>query len=312
VTVTPRAGHFYPRGLLDMPDTFLADRRPFRLLAIDDDGIEIDLNHPLAQAALTVTATVEAVDTMADDVGGRLSHWGETIAKDGPGMAARAAADRPTPFAYPGGFARRDEGDDAGYYAQPRLVPHIDRRADAILTGLHARLLAGGGDVLDLMSSWESHLPDGTALRSLTGLGLNADELARNPRLTARVHHDVNAAPALPFADNSFDGVLCALSVDYLTDPAAVFADVARVLRPGGLFVVSFSNRWFPPKVVALWEELHDYERPAYVLETLAATGRFQSLETFSMRGDPRPTDDPHFPGQMNADPIFAVWGRAR
>ena len=164
----------------------------------------------------------------------------------------------------PAAFRRPDESDDAAFYAQPRFVTHIDAAAVAAVTALYRETLAPGADVLDLMSSWVSHLPDDVAYGRVAGLGMNAAELAANPRLTERAVQSLNADPRLPYADASFDAVLICVSVQYLTRPVEVFAEIARVLRPasaerpGGVLVVTFSNRCFPTKAVRAWAVLDD------------------------------------------------------
>jgi SAM-dependent methyltransferase len=164
--------------------------------------------------------------------------------------------------------------------------------------------------VLDLMSSWVSHLPDAPADLAVTGLGMNAAELAANERLKARVVHDLNADPRLPFADAAFDLVICTASVEYLIRPQTVFTEVRRVLRPGGHFVVTFSDRWFPSKAIRVWSELHPYERLGLVLWLLRETGHTE-LHSETLRGLRRPEDDPHSGERDYSDPLFAVWGRA-
>src|SRR5262245_53526312 len=142
---------------------------------------------------------------------------------------------------FPAGFFdRSDEQDDASFYSFPRYVTHIDDGAIAAVGALYEELLLTG-EVLDLMSSWVSHFREPP--HALTVLGMNADELAANPQARAWVVHDLNVDPRLPFDDDSFDHATCCVSVDYLTRPIEVFADIARVVRPGGLFVVTFSNR---------------------------------------------------------------------
>ena len=144
-----------------------------------------------------------------------------------------------------------DPSDDALFYAVERKVVHIDAGAIEALRRVYAAVLPPGGEVLDLMSSWRSHLPDG--LGPVAGLGMNAAEMADNPQLDRFVVHDLNADPRLPFDDASFEAVVCAVSVQYLVRPVEVWQDVRRVLRPGGPVVVSFSNRCFPTKAVAAW-----------------------------------------------------------
>jgi len=141
---------------------------------------------------------------------------------------------------------------------------------------------------------------------------MNAAEMAANPQLTDFKVHDLNQNPQLPFADKSFDLSLCTVSVEYLIHPDAVFAEVARVLRPGGVFALTFSNRWFPPKAIRVWPGLHEFERMGLVLEYFLRSGKFADLHTFSSRGWPRPESDKYYPQFLKSDPVYAVWGKTR
>lgn len=156
----------------------------------------------------------------------------------------------------PAAFAKEDSGDDLSFYAPPRLVTHIDDVATTALTDWYARGLPQDGVILDLMSSWVSHLPADFATSTVIGHGMNADELRANPQLTHWFIQDLNDHPVLPLADDSCDAALCCVGVQYLQQPVAVFGHVRRVLRPGGLVAVSFSNRCFPTKAVAIWRAL--------------------------------------------------------
>ena len=150
----------------------------------------------------------------------------------------------------PAFFLRRDESPDGHFYGLPRLVTHIDDAAIAGVGALYARLGIEGA-VLDLMSSWISHFQ--RPPERLVGVGMNARELSANPAMEDFVVQDLNVEPRLPFPDDHFDHAVCCVSVDYLTQPLAVFAEVSRVLRPGGLFVHTFSNRCFPTKAIQGW-----------------------------------------------------------
>jgi len=196
-----------------------------------------------------------------------------------------------------GFFDRSDESDDASFYSWPRLVTHIDPGAIAAVGALYEELSVDG-DVLDLMSSWVSHFRRAPA--RLTVLGLNETELAHNAQATARVVHDLNAHPTLPFATGSFDSVVCCVSVDYLVRPIDVFRDVARVLRAGGLFVCTFSNRCFPTKAVRGWLSSSDEEHCAIVSEYFVRSGKFQ-----------QPIPQRRTPAGRRGDPLFAVWSRS-
>jgi SAM-dependent methyltransferase len=195
----------------------------------------------------------------------------------------------------PQAFARYDESPDERFYTEPRFVEHIDEVAIADVERLHRERLPAGGEILDLMSSWVSHLPADVAYARVIGLGMNAAELAGNPRLATFVVHDLNATPALPFADASFDAATICVSIQYLTAPVAVLRDLARVVRPGGPAIVTFSNRCFPTKAVAIWQGLDDRAHLQLVAKYFASAG-WQEIE--QVASPPRP-----------ADPLYAVIG---
>ena len=203
---------------------------------------------------------------------------------------------------------RGDNEVDTAFYRKPRLVSHIDDQAQSLIRELYSSLLKPGSAVLDLMSSWQSHVPQSFDLSTLTGLGLNEEELAKNPQLSDYVLHDLNAETTLPFDDQSFDAVICTVSVEYLVRPVDVFTDVARVLKPGGVFINTFSNRWFPPKAITLWGELAEFERMGLVTEYFAKTGKYDGLATYSARGWDRPETDRYYGQIWTADPVYAVW----
>ena len=211
------------------------------------------------------------------------SEAGETVAVDRHG--------------FPDGFFdRADPSDDVDFYAPPRLVVHIDEGAIAAVGALYERLGIGtDGPVLDLMGSWVSHFrraPD-----ELTVLGMNAHELSANSVATATVVHDLNADPRVPFADGAFAAAVCCVSVDYLVHPIEVFADLARVVRPGGLFVCTFSNRCFPTKAIRGWLATSDAEHGEIVAEYFRRAGGW---------------DDPVIERRTGledlGDPLYAVW----
>ena len=304
--VTPRAGRFYPRGMLrGLPDVYQGDQRPARLTGVDDERLRVDLNHPLARAPVEVGLEIRGIEPAPEERGGRCDDALEALAQ-GPGIQARYDG-RPTEFFTDDAWQRIDEEPDGRFYRKPRMVNHLDATALGEVEALYQRLLPSGGRVLDLMASTDSHL-HGVDGASVVGLGLNAEELAANPVLGQRLCHDLNDDPALPFEDAGFDAVVCTASVEYLTRPLAVFAEAARVLKPGGLFLNTFSNRWFPTKAIRLWSELHEFERMGLVSEYFLATGRFTGLHTHSVRGLPRPVDDPHIGETRLSDPVYAVW----
>jgi hypothetical protein len=309
VEIEPRYGRFYPRGILrDVPGVFRENIQPFRCTRIEPEWLTADFNHPLSAKKLAVDVGIQDMRPKSEEHGGTTTDWLET-ALTGPGMQARANGS-PTHFFADRPFARADENEDGVFYDRPRLVNHIDDAAIEIVSGLYGRLTPPGADVLDLMGSWASHLPPALELQSLTVLGMNRDELSANPRASERVVHDLNLRPVLPFEAGRFDAVICTVSVEYLVRPFEVFDEVARVLRAGGRFILTFSNRWFPPKVIRVWPELHEFERMGMVLEYFLKSGKYRELETYSMRGLPRPENDKYFGKLYYSDPVYAVWGR--
>jgi SAM-dependent methyltransferase len=208
--------------------------------------------------------------------------------------------DSDSPFK-PEFFEREDETPDPAFYVEPRLVAHIDEYAIAAARSLYGELLPAGGALLDLMSSYYSHLPPALGWTRLAGLGLNETELRQNPQLTEYAVHDLNADPRLPYGDGEFDGAVITVSVQYLTRPVEVFRDVARVLRPGAPLVVTYSNRMFPTKAVRIWRALDDRERAGLIGAYFRHAGTY---------GDVQARDCTIHSGGYN-DPLFAVWARS-
>jgi SAM-dependent methyltransferase len=208
-------------------------------------------------------------------------------------------------------FTRTDETDDGRFYQKDRFVNHLDDTARSTVERLIGRLAPQNHPrVLDLMAGWDSHLPPGLAAEEVVGLGMNENELRANSTLTRRVIHDLNRDPELPFEDGEFDLVLNTVSVDYMTQPLAVFGEVARILKPGGLFLVIFSNRMFPTKAVKIWREAEEEDRVKLVREYFALTGGFATPEEFVSKGKPRPKTDKYAKYGLPSDPIYAVHAR--
>jgi len=309
--IPPRVGRFYPKGILrNVPGVFRQNVQPFRCVGVQNGHVAVDFNHPLSDRSIQFHALVEAVRPKDEERGGTANHWLETIS-DGPGMQVRWHQ-HPTDFEPEHLPQRADESPDRIFYEKPRIVQHIDDRAIDVIKGIHACHLNNGMRVLDLMSSWQSHIPDGIELERLVGLGMNNSELKHNRELTERRVHDLNENPILPFESEQFDAVLCTVSIEYLTDPVAITREVSRVLKPGGPFVVTFSNRWFPTKAVNIWERLHDFERMGLVMDHFIRSESFVDLGTYSMRGLPRPIHDKYYAELIHSDPVYAVWGQKK
>lgn len=203
---------------------------------------------------------------------------------------------------------------DKEFYAYPRLVTHVDDGFISTLTNLYRERLRPDIEILDLMSSWVSHLPNDVKYKKVVGHGMNAQELAKNPRLDYFVIKDLNKDQQFEFESCTFDAVLCTVSVQYLQQPEKVFAEVFRLLKPGGVFIVSFSNRMFYEKAISAWREGTTYSRVRLVVQY------FQSVEGFTeaevVRKLPTTIDDKSQPlswvmklfGLFSAsDPFYAV-----
>ena len=190
-------------------------------------------------------------------------------------------------------FDRMDEGDDALFYREPRLVVHIDDDAIAEMGRIFRELLPVNGVILDLMSSWRSHLPADFVKARMVGLGLNAVEMRGNLQLDDFVVHDVNKEPRLPFDDARFDGVILTVSVQYLTRPVEVLKDVCRILRPGCPLVITFSNRMFPTKAVRIWQGCSDEQRMTLVKLYLQKAGGYAGIRAEDRSPLPKGVSDP-------------------
>ena len=190
-------------------------------------------------------------------------------------------------------FDRVDESDDGLFYREPRLVVHIDDAAIAQIGRVFEELLPANGVLLDLMSSWRSHLPENFVKARMVGLGLNGVEMQENPQLDEYVVHDVNKDARLPFEDACFDGVILTVSVQYLTSPVEVFKEVCRVLKPGAPVVVTYSNRMFPTKAVRIWQVCNDEQRMTLVKMYLQKAGGYEGIRAADRSPEPRGFSDP-------------------
>lgn len=201
---------------------------------------------------------------------------------------------------FPADFFRRvDEASDGEFYREPRFVTHIDDATIAALTDFYRELIPAGTSVLDLMSSWVSHLPSDVRYWRVSGLGMNSEELAGNPRLDDHLVHDLNSDPELPYGDGEFDFVTNAVSVQYLTRPVEVFASVSRVLKPGGTFTVAISHRMFPTKAVAAWQALGNEDHIRLVTAYFDRSGGWEDAQYVDR-------------SPAGADPLWVIFAHRR
>ncbi len=315
LNIDPRVGRFYPQAFAWQ--AFNCTRNhfvPFRLIKHVQQHMAGDANHPLAHYPLTLTVKPDVRNFPSRMPASALpgTPLRQQITDNGPGMQAPYLGIQTDFYSqYP--FPRSDERDDRQFYANPRMINHLDNVALTGVRDFHARLLQPGMRVLDLMASCHSHLPDElTDALHITGLGMNRMELQANPRLNEHFIHDLNRTTQLPFADNTFDAVICTVSVEYLTQPLAIMCELARITRTGGTVAMTVSTRWFPGKAIDPWTEMHPFERQGLVLDYFLQSRLFGDLRTESLRGLPRPLNDPHIHQTKLSDPLFHVWGKVQ
>lgn len=200
----------------------------------------------------------------------------------------------------PNDFRRQDETDDEDFYSQPRLVYHIDEGAVKALTQYYSKVFFPDARVLDICSSWVSHFPKDIPLRA-TALGMNQYELSKNTQVQERVVQNLNKNPVLPFQDNTFDFVTCVVSTDYLTRPLEVFSEIGRVLKPGGMAIMSQSNRCFPTKAINIWLQTNDAQHIFIIGSYFHYSGKFDPPESIDI--SPRPGW---------SDPMFIIQGKKK
>jgi len=206
-------------------------------------------------------------------------------------------------------FSRLDESDDLEFYSRDRFVSHLDSLALSTVEKLIGTLVVEESPaILDLMAGWDSHIPENLRASEVVGLGLNENELMKNKALSEAVIHDLNKDPHLPFPDNRFDVVINTVSVDYMTKPAEVSKEVGRVLKPGGLLLIIFSNRMFSEKAVKVWRDAGEDERVLLVEDFFREAGVFEKRSVFLSKGKPRPKDDKYAHLGIPSDPIYAVY----
>jgi SAM-dependent methyltransferase len=205
-----------------------------------------------------------------------------------------SSIDRDRLIHWPEPLPRRDETADATFYAFDRFVTHIDDGAIAAVTQLYREHIPGDARVLDLMSSWVSHLPDEQAYAEVVGIGMNAAELGKNPRLHRWRVQDLNQSAVLEFADAYFDAALICVSIDYLVQPTAVLRELARVVKPAGVLIITFSNRCFPTKAVGPWLVLDDAGHLAFVEARVRAAGGWDDITALDR-------------SPASGDPLFAI-----
>ncbi|MBD1928374.1 class I SAM-dependent methyltransferase [Trichocoleus sp. FACHB-90] len=208
-------------------------------------------------------------------------------------------------FLKPNQRTKLDDTDDTLFYSYPRFVTHVDEGFIKQLTDLYRERLKPNTRILDMMSSWVSHLPEEMEFAHIEGHGLNEEELGRNSRLDHYFVQDLNKNPKLALPDGDFDAVLICVSVQYLQYPDAVFSEIHRVLKPGGIAIISFSNRMFYQKAIAAWRDGSESSRVELVKSYFTSVPGFSPPEVIT-----RKSSAPNFLQWMGAaggDPFYAV-----
>ncbi|MEQ8971790.1 MAG: class I SAM-dependent methyltransferase [Coleofasciculus sp. C1-SOL-03] len=198
-----------------------------------------------------------------------------------------------------------DETEDTLFYSFPRFVTHVDAGFLDQLTQLYRERLTPHTRILDMMSSHVSHLPDDMEFAHVEGHGMNEQELARNPRLNHYFVQDLNKNPQLPLPDQEFDAVLNCVSIQYLQYPDAVFQEIHRILKPGGIAIISFSNRMFFQKAIAAWRDGTEASRVQLVKRYFQSVPGFGTPEVIA-RSSPVPSVLQML-GVGGGDPFYAV-----
>lgn len=198
-----------------------------------------------------------------------------------------------------------DNSDDDQFYSFARFVTHVDESFIQQLTDLYRERLKPNTRIFDMMSSWVSHLPEEMQFAHVEGHGMNQEELAKNPRLNHYFVQNLNENPKLPLPDRDFDAVLNCVSVQYLQYPEAIFSEIHRILKPGGIAIISFSNRMFYQKAIQAWRDGTEASRVELVKSYFQSVPGFNQPEVIA-----RQSSVPSFLqmlGVSGGDPFYAV-----
>ncbi len=198
-----------------------------------------------------------------------------------------------------------DQTDDIQFYSFPRFVNHVDEGFIDQLRNLYRKRLKPNTRIFDMMSSWVSHLPEELEFGHVEGHGMNELELAKNPRLNNYFVQNLNQNPKFPLPDSDFDAVINAVSVQYLQYPEAIFSEIYRVLKPGGIAIISFSNRMFYQKAIAAWRDGTEMSRVQLVKSYFQSVPGFSQPEVIA-RQSPVPSFLQML-GVGGSDPFYAV-----
>ena len=293
--IKPRIGRFYPKHYIDnVPGTRPDSASPFRISETDKAGFKANLNHPMADRDVVIKATAIEVKDASQEAG-VLHRWPDLFFQ-GPGLQARLP-ETPTDFLGWEPFRRKVDSNDADFYAtfSGPEIPGIE--AEEGVQKVYGSAVQDGAIVLDLMAGKNSHIPEGVEPVSVIGMGLSKSDMEANPALTEHVIHNLNEEPVLPFETDSFDAVICTAGVEYLTSPFEIIEEAGRLLKPGGVFSLVFTEQWVKEKVIGIWPELYPFERMGLVSQYFVRSEMFENIWTSSDRS-------------CSESEVFGVWAK--
>ena len=201
---------------------------------------------------------------------------------------------------------KADISDDEIFYQQPRFVHHLSDSFRNRLTSLYSEFLLNHHIILDLMSSWVSHLPSNISYKKVIGHGMNEAELSSNERLDKFFVQNLNKKQNMPIEDSSVDVGLIVAGWQYLQYPEKVSLELSRVIKSDSLLIISFTNRAFWTKAPNIWTYSSEEKRIEYVTSVLTSNGwRIENILN-------EKTQDKKLFGfySSESDPFFSVIAR--
>ncbi len=200
------------------------------------------------------------------------------------------------PAAY---FRRYNEDDDSRFYPFNEPDEYLYNDSLNTFQTLTDDLLPRQAAVLDLTAGAHSYLSPEIKPLSLAGIGLSKEQMSRNPQLSEIIVQDLNLNPKLNFAEKEFDAALCTCGIQYLIQPLEIFCEINRILKPGGLFFVSFTGDCFPEKAIAFWLETQSRQHLLLVRRYFEASGNWRNIKQFPKLRSPQ---------SINNRGLKAVW----
>ena len=166
-----------------------------------------------------------------------------------------------------------DESNDEEFYSDPKFVYHLDANFRNYLSNVYKNEISDFSTVLDLMSSWDSYLPEEKKYKKVIGHGLNKQELEKNKIFDSYWIQNFNSNQEIPLENESVDYCLMVAAWHYLQYPENLTKEIARILSIEGKFIIAFSNRAFWHKAPNIWTSSSEEDRVKYVRKVLISNG---------------------------------------